>query len=137
MHSSFSSDALNRWVNSLPSTPGRTAIPPTPPAAAPASSAGGGKRPAAFTPPSAETSRYRSSSGAGVVPRLDPLPGLLTIAWTLEAPLYAILYDFLMALVDLCTGDAEADRPLITAIISFLAIFSQATLRSYWARHGL
>ena len=147
LDSSFSLAAVRRWMNHLPSTPDRfppsyspTSLAPsprraapTPPPVPPVTPAGGGKRPAAFTPPSAEAARYRNV--APLAP-LDPLPGLMTIMWSIEPQLYYIIHDFLVDLANLCTGEAEHDQPLVAAILSFLAAFSQATLRSYWARRG-
>ena len=61
----------------------------------------------------------------------------MTIMWCVEPQLYYILYDFLLDLVNLCNNDPAHDQPLVGTILSFLAAFSQATLRSYWARRGL
>ena len=123
---------LRRWQSSVPGY--RGGGPSSPPAVS------GGKRGPPLTPPSLEQERYGNSVGgdsppSGPVLHLETAPAMACLYWTMEPLLHGPLATFLDFLVASC--EAEENEELRDALLEFLAAFSTAALRLYWAGRGL
>ena len=111
-------------------------------AGSPPIAAGRGKREHPLTPTSAERERYGTygnSVDGGTPPGsesfIETLAPMVCLRWTLEPLLHGPLTSLLDFLFERCEEDQ--DEELRDALLHFLAAFSTAALRLYWARRGL